>query len=148
MPERGPLLGEERFAGRSWNERAQMVTRGLSEESSAPVANVRLGQELVRSKMATLRQVRECLAFQSQLRTEGRDTPLGGLMVSRGIIKIEGLKEVLSRLGLLTLMCPRCFVQIEVAGYHRNNEYMCNRCSEELVYASSRPTRQSTLLDA
>ncbi len=101
---------------------------------------VKLGQELVRKKLATLQQVRDCVRAQADLRRHGRDVPLGQLLVARGVIPIEDLKEVLSRLNQLILFCSACRIELEVVGYSRSNEYLCNQCGAELIFSTNRPT--------
>ena len=99
---------------------------------------IRIGQELVRQKLATIDQIRECLATQEELRRDGRHVPIGHLLVARGMIKLEDLKECLSRLSLLALYCPSCVKQVEVRGYSRDNQYLCNDCDSELIFATTR----------
>lgn len=102
---------------------------------------LRLGQELVRRRLATLTQVRECVAAQADLEQRGQRIPIGNILVARGIIGLEELKETLSELGYLYLYCPSCDLEVQVQGYERDHQYFCTRCSGELIFASTRPDR-------
>lgn len=99
---------------------------------------VKVGQEVVRRKLATLEQIRECLGFQQELGRQGKDVPLGNILVSRGLLNLEDLKEVLSGLGLLALYCANCRHEIRIDEYTRNNQYICNDCSGELIFTTQR----------
>ena len=115
------------------------MRKSESRESHNPT--LRLGQELVRRRLASLSQVRECVAAQTDLAKRGQTVPIGNLLVARGIIGLEDLKETLSHLGYLYLYCPTCDLEVQVQDYSRENRYFCTRCSGELIFSSNRPTR-------
>ncbi|MFN0059245.1 MAG: serine/threonine-protein kinase [Planctomycetota bacterium] len=98
---------------------------------------VKLGQELVRRRLATLAQVRECLMAQDRLKREGTETSFTSVLIARGIIGLEELKVVLSNLSLLKLQCPNCSAQVRITNYNQSNEYFCNRCKGALEFADS-----------
>lgn len=108
----------------------------MTEAADSPL---RIGQELVRRKLVGIDQVRECLRVQGELRRQGKEAPLGNILVARGIVGLEDLKEVLSSLQLLVLYCPTCRLELVVEDYQRDNQYICNQCSGELIFTSHRP---------
>ncbi|MEM7166829.1 MAG: serine/threonine-protein kinase [Planctomycetota bacterium] len=107
-----------------------------TEAADSPL---RIGQELVRRKLVGIDQVRECLRVQEELRRQGKEAPIGNILVARGIVGLEDLKEVLSSLKLLILYCPTCRLELVVEDYRRDNQYICNQCSGELIFTSHRP---------
>ncbi|MCI0652380.1 MAG: serine/threonine protein kinase [Planctomycetes bacterium] len=113
-----------------------------------PEHTMRIGQEVVRRKLASLEQVRDCLAAQEELRGRGQDVPLGQVLVARGVLPLEDLKEVLSSLNLLLLYCPSCQNEHRVKNYKRRNEYLCNYCSTELIFTTTRLTAPGVVTPA
>ncbi len=97
---------------------------------------LRIGQECVRRRLATLEEVKQCLAVQKELLQKGNEVPLGNILVSRGILSIESLKEVLSATGQLALHCPDCSVTMPIQEYSSEHEYLCSLCNSELVFTS------------
>lgn len=106
--------------------------------------SVRLAQELVKRRVATLQQVREALATAEELSREGKPTSAGNVLVSRGILDLENLKVILSSLGELYMACPACEIVSKIAGYDPENEYLCKACQGELVYVTQPPRRKAT----
>lgn len=103
--------------------------------------SVRLAQELVKRREATLNEVREALATAEKLNREGAQTSAGNVLVSRGIVKLETLKVILSSLGELYMACPSCETVSKIGDYDSQNEYLCKNCQGELVYVSQ-PSRR------
>ncbi len=99
-------------------------------------STLRLGQELVKRKLASLAEIREAIKIREELADGGTETSLGNVLVSRGIIGLEELKVTLSQLGELYLGCPGCEVIVKVKEYDSKNSYLCNVCSGELVYVT------------
>ncbi len=115
------------------------MAKTANRESHDPT--LRLGQELVRRRLASLSQVRECVAAQVDLTKRGQTVPIGNILVARGIIGLEDLKETLAHLGYLFLYCPTCDLEVQIQDYSRENLYFCTRCSGELIFSSNRPSR-------
>ncbi len=105
---------------------------------------LRLGQELVRRRLVTLTQIRECVAAQTDLERRGQSVPIGNILVTRGIIGMEDLKETLASLGFLFLFCPTCTCEVPITNYERDRAYYCTRCSGELIFSSNRPAQRDT----
>lgn len=99
---------------------------------------LKIGQEVVRRRLATLDQIRECIGVQQDLKKQGKDVPIGNVLVTRGLLGLEDLKEVLSSLGFLILCCNGCKTELKVDDYSRENQYICTRCQDELIFAARR----------
>ena len=82
-----------------WRDSA--LAKSANRNSHNPT--LRLGQELVRRRLVTLTQIRECVAAQTDLERRGQSVPIGNILVTRGILGLEQLKETLSALGYLFL---------------------------------------------
>ncbi|MGE3163611.1 MAG: serine/threonine-protein kinase [Planctomycetota bacterium] len=106
----------------------------------ADEVTLKIGQEVVRRKVATLEQIRQCLSVQHELAAQGKDVPFGNVLVARGVLTLEDLKEILSGLDLLTMSCASCKTELRIEKYSRQNQYICNRCGGELAFTARRTT--------
>src|SRR5512139_817130 len=96
-------------------------------------SDIRLGQLLVQKKHCSLRQVNEALLEQKHLRTRNENVPVGRLLVDRGVIDEDTLREVLAEMGVLALHCPACRVAFPAATYQRGSKPACPQCGGELA---------------
>jgi len=89
---------------------------------------LQLGQYLIQKRVCLLRQVNEALHSQKELRAQGVYRPLGWLLIQKGYIDEEHLRQSLADLGVLELECPACREVNAVASYTKGTEYRCPRC--------------------
>ena len=98
--------------------------------------DLQLAQELVRRKLLPLRAVRVALAELREAAERGQTQPWAGLLVERGSLPVEDLKEVLSNLGWLRLSCETCRIRVKVSRYKKGRRYQCKTCSGILEYVA------------
>ncbi|MCA8960550.1 MAG: serine/threonine protein kinase, partial [Planctomycetes bacterium] len=97
----------------------------------------RLGQELIKRRLATVTQVRKGIQAREDLRRSGTNATLGNLLVSRGVLTLQELMVALATIGELHMSCPACRVTTKVDKYDPDERMSCEHCSGELVYVSS-----------
>ncbi len=96
-------------------------------------ADIQLGQHLIQKRICSLRQVNEALEAQRELRSQGATRPLGLILIQKGYIVEETLRQVLADLGVLELECPACREVNSITSYAPGVEYRCPRCRSLMV---------------
>ena len=98
-----------------------------------------LGKLAVREGVCTQEQVDECLRIQSMT---GSDAPLGDLLLFKGYLTEEKLKELLGRQHKKLMRCPACRLSFTVVTLSHGKSARCPRCKGPLEDASpGEPTR-------
>jgi hypothetical protein len=59
--------------------------------------DIRLGSLALRAKLVNPEQLRRVLALQADEALAGRNVPIGVLLVSQGILKLEQVQDLLAR---------------------------------------------------
>jgi predicted Ser/Thr protein kinase len=121
---------------------SELNNQALESFPMAKTNDIRLGQILVQRKWCALRDVNEALLKQRKLRGQNQNLPLGRILVEKGAIDDETLREALAELGVLHLHCALCRADYPVATYQRNSVHLCPRCKGTLVL-SDRPKAEA-----
>ena len=100
------------------------------------------GKVVVREKMATQAQVNECLALRNR---DGETRTLGEILVERGYMTPEQVKQALSHQLKRIMHCPQCRLSFTVLTVSSGKTIECPRCKGPL--AEGKPT-DSTRTDA
>ncbi|MEM7262475.1 MAG: serine/threonine-protein kinase [Planctomycetota bacterium] len=98
--------------------------------------SVRLGQELIKRRLASVGDVRKGMQAREELRKGGTHATLGNVLVSRGVLTIEQLMTALAAVGDLHMSCPPCQAISQIEHYDPALRPHCESCGGELVYVS------------
>ena len=102
--------------------------------------DIQVGQHLIQKRICSLRQVNEALEAQRELRSQGSPKPLGLILIQKGYLVEETLRQVLADLGVLELECSACREINSITSYAPGVEYRCPRCRSLMVLVDpSRP---------
>jgi len=98
-----------------------------------------LGKLAVRKGMCTQSQVDECLQIQSDARSP---TPLGDLLLYKGYLTADRLRDLLSRQHKKVMACSSCKLSFTVLTLSEGTSARCPRCKGSLEeIRSGGPTR-------
>jgi len=105
------------------------------EPAAAAVEIFDFGQLLVRNGLISEAALAECLEVQREVGRAGLDVipRLGELLVARGFLTQDQVREALSQQEKSILFCPRCEVQVNVPRRDDVSEVRCIRCRGALV---------------
>jgi len=108
-------------------------------EQSVPVekASATLGELAVQKGWASWQQVHECIEEQAKLERFRLFFRLGEVMVSRGVLSIHQVQELLSFQKVTILGCPGCFSRFNVTDYKPDREELCPKCGTALRIPAS-----------
>ena len=99
--------------GHKFNELMALVRAARPTEDSIVEAEL-FGETVVAKKLATPEQVGACLREQAELAAKGTFKNLGELLVERGIVTAEQVKELLGEHDQAIMVCPACREQYNV----------------------------------
>jgi rubrerythrin len=98
-----------------------------------------LGKLAVRERLCTQDQVDECLRIQSMTRS---DAQLGDLLLFKGYLTAEQLKDLLGRQNKKLMRCAACGLSFTVVTLSDGKSARCPRCKGPLEAAQpGEPTR-------
>ncbi len=107
--------------------------------TKAPKEAVLFGRLAVREKLISMEQLNECLRLQGQ---EGETRSIGEVMVARGYLTSEQVKNLLSRQLKRIMACPTCKLSFTVLSLSEAKKVNCPRCKQPLQEAEAEaPTR-------
>ncbi len=106
---------------------------------------VRLGQELIKRRLASVTEVRKGMQAREDLRRSGTNTALGNVLVSRGVVSIQDLMSALATLGDLQMSCPNCQTVSRIENYDSRQRPVCASCTGELIYVGDAPSKPRTV---
>ncbi len=109
----------------------------IERSQPAEQASATLGELAVGLGWATMQQVHECIEEQAKLERFKLFFRLGEVMVSRGVLSIQQVQELLSRQQVTILGCPGCFSRFNVAAYDPKREELCPKCGTGLRIPAS-----------
>lgn len=96
------------------------------------------GKLVVKKDLAGQEQVNECLRIQAG--PEGRDRGLGEIMVDRGYLSREQVKEILATQLKKIMRCRACAMSFTVVSSSGGKNARCPRCKQPLVEATPNDT--------
>ncbi|MCX7702689.1 MAG: protein kinase [Planctomycetota bacterium] len=96
------------------------------------------GQLVVVLGFASPVVVSECIRVQKSLLEKGERKPLGQLLVERGILSIEQVRQVLLRQGMTLLVCKSCKSKFNLADPYSGDLFKCRICGAS-VYVAETP---------
>jgi len=88
-----------------------------------------LGRLAVRERVCTQEQIDECLRMQSMNRS---DAPLGDILLFKGYLTGEQLKNLLARQHKKPMACPACQLSFTVVTLTEGKSARCPRCKSAL----------------
>lgn len=101
--------------------------------------DVLLGKLAVREGVCSQAQIDECLTIQSNTRSPA---PLGDLLLYKGYLTEDRLKDLLSRQHKKIMACPSCRLSFTVLTLSAGKSARCPRCKGPLDEAGAGiPTR-------
>lgn len=106
--------------------------RQLAEEdpvTKAPKEASLFGRLALREKLITPNQLNECLRLQGR---PGEKRSLGEIMIERGYLTPEQVKDLLSRQRKRIMTCPSCALSFTVLSISEAKEVLCPRCKKPL----------------
>jgi hypothetical protein len=103
---------------------------------------VLFGKLAVREGLITEREANECLRDQA---AQGESRSLGEIMVSKGCLTTEQVKDLLAKQQKKIMNCPVCRLSFTVLSISKDKRVECPRCKGPL--AAGKPT-DSTRTDA
>jgi hypothetical protein len=107
-----------------------------------PVAKKRkeaqlFGKLAVREGLLTEEEVNDCLRDQGQ---EGELRTLGEIMVAKGYLSVEKVKELLSKQLKKVMFCPACNLSFTVTTLSHGKQIDCPRCKGPLQEGKPTPS--------
>lgn len=95
------------------------------------------GKLVVARKLATPEQVNECLRLQEADTAKGGTKTLGEVMVEKGYLKPEQVRQVLSSQQKKTMACPKCKLSFTVVTTSATANVKCPKCKGPLQEATT-----------
>lgn len=109
--------------------------RQLAEEdplTRAPKEAALFGRLALREKLITPAQLNECLRIQGQA---GEKRSLGEIMIDRGYLTPEQVKDLLARQRKRIMTCAKCSLSFTVMSISEARDVLCPRCRQPLQEA-------------
>jgi len=86
------------------------------------------GQLVVTLGFASPIEVSEAIRFQRRLAEEGEEKPLGQILVERGVLSVEQVRQILLRQGKTLLVCTSCGSKFNLADPSSGDLFKCRVC--------------------
>lgn len=112
-------------------QRMQMASPGSNKKTEA----ILFGKLVIQRKLATTEQVNECLRAQVADSEKGGGKTLGEIMVEKGFLKPEQVRQVLSTQQKKTMLCATCKLSFTVVTTSAAVNVKCPKCKGPLVDA-------------
>jgi hypothetical protein len=109
--------------------------KGGGKASTGRKAKRMLGQILVEKGVVTQDQVREALAEQEKLKTQGQTRRIGEILVEKGFAKVGDVSKALKEQDKTVVACIGCGARYNVVNYKPWLEYRCKKCGALLDLA-------------
>jgi len=87
------------------------------------------GQLVVMLGFASPVAVSECVQVQKSLAEKGEKKPLGQILVEKGVLNIEQVRQVLLRQGKTLLVCTQCKSKFNLADPYSGDLFKCRICN-------------------
>ncbi|MHC4607198.1 MAG: protein kinase domain-containing protein [Planctomycetota bacterium] len=95
---------------------------------------IRIGELLRRLRLLNEGQLQECLDRQEELRSEGKNVPLGQVVVEMGFADAAQVQKIMAHGGTAILACPKCGHRYNVRDYRAGQKYRCGECKVYLEF--------------
>ncbi len=132
----GEILLSNGLITKSNLEALLRTQRSREKDPADAVANdMRFAQFLIQQGIVTPKQVNECQRIQAESLEAGRSPvpPLSELLVQKGFVGEEVLRQVNDTQQRTTLACVQCGKRYPVTGYDPLKSYRCRDCRGDLV---------------
>ncbi|MBI3271244.1 MAG: protein kinase [Planctomycetes bacterium] len=102
-----------------------------SRETTRPMSL--FGKLILRRGWATEAQVSEGLRLQQESELGGRARQLGEILVEKGVLTVQQVKELLAEQNKCILKCEGCGTKYNVSGLEPGKTIKCMKCGANLV---------------
>jgi serine/threonine-protein kinase len=133
----GELLYEQGFLTREQLDKIleahEKVLNDPVRQSNVKKKDVLFGRMVVASGLASQDAVNSCLRQQEHLHKQGRFQNLGEILVEKGILTVEQVKDVLKKQQKIIMQCGSCGTKFNVPAFLQNDNFKCLKCGTILT---------------
>ena len=91
--------------------------RRIDRNSREKVEDTIFGRLVLKNGYATEEQITQALEYQSERQSEGQIVPIGSILVEKGHMTLDQVRDILARQWKRVLVCNTCRRQFNVFGY-------------------------------